>query len=181
MKYTVSILALCLLLSCCDKQNKSKPQQASFTRFEMSYTTGWVGSFTISVDSSRIYFIPGLTENYYGTVPDSIFSLINNSARSIKRDTSLKILGRSCIDCSDFCIKLIVEGDTIRIRQDGGHIKKMFWPMINSLQLFVDSAKHNSIKSGFLLHDFETYWTIHPMPSPAPGFYKHKKRSKRKD
>jgi hypothetical protein len=147
-------------------QEKTRDNQKGFKTFEMAYTNGWTKSFELLVDSNKIYFIPDGFKIKYGILPDSVFDKVNALCQKLKSTQSIITNRIGCIDCAIISVEVVNKGDTIKFTQTDN--MGVFLDMINSVQEYVDSNDHHDIRSGFFLHEFETYWKVHPMPPPAP-------------
>lgn len=151
LKKSVLLLLLVLLLwGCFKKENKVVQhfKQKHFTTFEISYMSGWIGQFSFLVDSDKIYISPASSgEIRYGILPDSIFNIIDSTFLMIMKDSSLRSnLIENCIDCSETAIKIVSKNDTIRIHQKGQNSAAL-GPLINTIELFLDSGRHRSINN----------------------------------
>jgi hypothetical protein len=80
----------------------------------------------------------------YGILPDTIFKIIDSTYVKVENDTTKESLG--CDDCVEVALKIIAKGDTTLKYKVLIH-DTVFQPVIKTLQTFVDSGKHNTIKS----------------------------------
>jgi hypothetical protein len=101
---------------------------------------------------------------------DTIFKLIDTTLLILKNDTTIKTKKSNCEDCSIISIKAIFKNDTIRIFQAGSEINKIFIPIIERLQIFLDSSSHTKIST----LNWETQRQILPPPVPPPILNKTK-------
>ncbi len=168
-------LLMCLftaLIYGCADQSKTTNQTNRFESFEISYTDGWIKRFSFLVDSSKTYLAPTRWDSAYsGTLPDTIFALLDSTYRRILCDSSIKSIDPDCYDCSVVAIQIVIQNDTIRIYQEGD-ISKEFRPIIKSLQTFLDSGSHQKIKSDIFL-ETRSMTMPPPPPPPPPPTIKH--------
>lgn len=141
------ISTLAIVSNSCSHKASTIQRPNSFTSFEISFTNGWAKSFSILVDSNKIYHSPQSKDmTYYGIMPDSIFKLFDTTFHKIKNDHRIKSQNVNCFDCQILAIKIISKGDTIRINQKG-QLDSFLNPLINSLIKFIDSHDHNMLQT----------------------------------
>jgi hypothetical protein len=145
-----TIFLATLIYGCSDKTAIVK-NSPTFKSFEISYTNGWTRGFSFIVDTNKIYFSPQRWDiTYYGILPDTIFKMLDTTFFKIRSDQNIKSKDEGCVDCSVLAIKIISNGDTTRINQVGD-LDNIFYPLIKSLQKFIDSSKHQTIQAMVLL------------------------------
>lgn len=142
----ISILLTVAFYSCSDK-TLTVNQPSTFKSFEISYTDGWTKTFSFFVDANKIYFSPQRWDTtYYGILPDSLFKMLDTTFSNIRNDRTVKSKDGGCVDCSVLAVKIIADSDTIRINQTGD-LDGIFYPMVKSLQKFIDSSNHQAIRA----------------------------------
>ena len=155
------IITLSTFFSNCTEEAVTKNTTPNFTSFEISYSNGWTKGFSIFIDSNKIFFSPHQWDTvYYGTLPDTISNMIDTAFLKILNDKSIKSKNEKCADCSILAIKIIANNDTLRIIQTND-LEKFFYPLINNLQKFIDSSKHQYIHAFIRL---ETESIVSPPP-----------------
>lgn len=155
---------LLLILSACNAPGKTRnTTPPRFQSFEISYTDGWTKTFSLLVDTNRIYLSPHKWDTaYYGILPDTIYKLFEATFLEIEGSKSVRSKNGGCVDCPLLAIKIIAHGDTLRIRQTG-RLDSLFHPLISRLQTFLDSSKHQTTEAILLL---ETQSVVTPPPPP---------------
>ncbi|MFZ1799295.1 MAG: hypothetical protein WAU24_05470 [Chitinophagaceae bacterium] len=155
------IITLLTLFSNCTEKPVTKNNSPSFKSFVISYSNGWAKGFSIFIDSSKIYFSPQQRDTtYYGILPDSIFKMVDTISLKIQSNKNIKSKVKSCVDCSVLAMMIITKNDTIRIKPNED-FDKLFYPLINNLQKFIDSSKHQYIHAFIRL---ETESIVSPPP-----------------
>jgi hypothetical protein len=145
---------------CSDKPLTAK-HNPTFKSFEVSYTNGWTRGFSFIVDTNKIFFSPQRLDTiYYGILPDTICKMLDTTFLKIHNNQNIKSKDEGCMDCSVLSIKIISNGDTTRINQIGD-LDNIFYPLIKSLQTFIDSNKHQTIQAVIQL---ETRLVVAPPP-----------------
>jgi hypothetical protein len=140
------ILLTIAFYSCSDKSPATK-HTPTFKSFEISYTNGWTRGFSFIVDTNKIFFSPQRFDTtYYGILPDSICDMLDTTLLKIRSNQNIKSKDEGCVDCSVLGIKIISSGDTTRINQTGD-LDNIFYPIIKSLQRFIDNNKHQTIQA----------------------------------
>jgi len=164
-KLLALLLTSLALASCNNKSDaRNKPDlKSQFTSLEMSYTDGWRSSFSIFIDSSKIFLASKEFDSlHYGIVPDSLYSLFVSLAKEIK-STSFKSHTVDCQDCLMFSLRMITANDTFNIIQtktiDSPFIK-VSTPIVQMLQSHNRKIKSHS--------SFPTQSFGVPPPIPAP-------------
>jgi hypothetical protein len=153
--------SIILLFGCHeDLSKKNAKLSPSFKSFEMSYTNGWLGSFSFFIDTNKVFFAPKYQDSvFYGVVPDSIFAIVDLSFQHIKKDRkNLKDIIENCSDCDDIAVETIIGSDTLRFRQRG-KINNVFARLIKPLRNYIDSNKQSSLHAYMF---FNTYNRLHP-------------------
>jgi hypothetical protein len=146
VRHVFACILLTLLIHSCSGPPIINNSPA-FKSFEISYTDGWIKGFSFLADSNKIYFSPRRFDTtYYGILPDAIFKMLDTAFLRIRNNQAVKSKDEGCVDCSVLAIKIISSSDTIRINQTG-YLDKIFNPLIKTLQKFIDSSKHQSIRS----------------------------------
>jgi len=148
----------------CSNSDLAEYKTTTFKSFEVSYTNGWTKGFSLFVDSNKIYLLPQRWDTtYFGILPDTIFRIIDTTFLKIQSDKQIKSKDGGCVDCPILALKIISKGDTIRINQIG-KLDSIFYPLIKSLQTFVDKSRHQSIRSVVWL---DTKFIVSPPPPPV--------------
>ena len=141
------IIFLTIAFYSCSDKTPTTNRTSTFKSFEISYTNGWTKGFSLFVDTSKIYFSPQRWDTtYYGILPDTIFKMLDTTFLKIQADKNIKSKDEGCVDCSVLAIKIVANGDTTRIQQTG-NLDNLFYPLIKTLQHFIDSNKHQKIKA----------------------------------
>jgi hypothetical protein len=170
MAKPVCFLFLAALAVGCASKRPTVPQRQVFNSFEISYHSGWAKGFSMIVDSNKIYLSPQRWDTaYYGILPDTLFNLLDTAYAKICIDRSIRYKDGSCIDCSAVAVKIVANGDTTRVNQSGD-MDKLFYPLINELQRFIDSGKHERMRGVVIC---ETRAIVVP-PPPLIGSPKQK-------
>ncbi len=152
------VFFLTLICSCSDKVPVAN--SPAFKSFEISYSNGWTKSFSFIVDSNKIYFSPQRGDTaYYGSLPDTVLKVFETTFLKIS-DQTIQSKDAGCVDCSVVAIKIVSNGDTTRIQQLGG-LDHIFYPLIRTVQRFLDSSKHQTIQAVVRL---ETKSIVTPPP-----------------
>jgi len=160
-----SFLLLIVFIAGCAGRQESKHKISNFTSFELSYTNGWTKSVSILVDSNRIYLSPQAWDTtYFGILPEPIFAMMDSIAVKIRSDKKLQSKDEGCVDCPVLAIKIITNGDTIRINQVG-KTDSLFHPLVPLLQKHIDSGRHQYTKAVLWL---DTRAIVSPPPPPVP-------------
>jgi hypothetical protein len=168
-KIAFFILLITLTAGCLNKTSK-KNKAVGFKSFEISYTDGWVKSFSLFADSNKIYFLQQKWDTaHFGILPDTICTLLNTAFLKIHADNQIKSRDGNCVDCQILALKITSQSGTTIINQSGD-LDSMFRPLITSLQTFIDSAKHQSIRATVWL---DTKFIV----SPPPPIIETRKRS----
>lgn len=145
MRRTLSIILFTIIIYSCSGKRAILKNSPTFRSFEISYTNGWTKGFSFIVDTNKIFFSPQKQDTtYYGILPDTIFKIFDTIFQEIRSDQSIKSKDEGCVDCSVLAVKIISNGDTTRIIQIGD-LDNVFYPLIKSLQKFIDSSKHQTI------------------------------------
>jgi len=163
IKFAIGVVGLTLLISACSDKKKLGNTSTKFTTFEIGYTNGWTKGFSFWVDSNKIFLSPHKFDTIkYGLLPDSLMLLIDTTLLKILSDTSIKSKDDGCVDCSIFAMQTIIGKDTIIIHQIG-NINKVFWPVIKTIERFVDSVNHATMRATLFL---ESQRIVLPPPLP---------------
>lgn len=143
-----SLLLLMLGNGCTTQEVVTPP---AFKSFEISYHGGWIGYFSLLVDSNKQYTTYcGLSNTCSGVLPDSIFNQIDETYLNILSDSSMHHKGERCDDCSRLALEIVRKTDTILIVQEGD-LHPKFMSTIKLLQTFLNSAKHSDTSGLFLM------------------------------
>lgn len=162
-KFIIGVLCLIILVYSCFNKKEPLKNLKKFRSFEIGYSNGWTRGFSVWVDSNKIFFSPQTIDTVkYGVLPDSIFQLIKTTFLKITGDTTIKSKDRGCVDCSILGIQTVIGNDTITIRQVGD-INNLFWPVIKTLQTFVDSSSLSKLHATLFL---ESQKIAFPPPMP---------------
>ena len=152
----------------CNRNEVEVTNKQKFTFFELAYSNGWTNGPTFRVDSTGIFFIPKTMDLLqYGTLPDSIVSLIDNVLAKILQDTTIKSKDGSCEDCPLIAIIASVDDTKIRIIQSG-QIDTSFLSIINKFEGFVEKQKLKTINATLVLESQKIVWPPPPPPRPLP-------------
>ena len=137
-----TIIALALFLSNCTHKKESSKNITGFRSFEIGYTNGWTDNFSFWTGSNYIFFSPQKSDSIkYGILPDSILRIIDTALIKMISDPAIKSKDDECQDCPIVALRALTGTDTISIRQVG-HIDTRLWPVISTLQNFIDSNSH---------------------------------------
>jgi hypothetical protein len=164
LRLTFLILITLTLTNCTDPRPPVlKPNYAAF---ELSYCDGWHENFSFFADSNKIYLATnGEDMVCYGFLPSEILEMLNTTVSKIAIEKSIESRELDCSDCSTVALRLVAEGDTIRIKQD-----LTFHPVIDSLvrqmKVFMEDSSQQWIPAQLNL---ETRSAIFP---PAPPLTK---------
>jgi hypothetical protein len=162
-KFTIGLICLTRLISTCSEKKESHKNTMKFKSFEIGYTNGWTHEFSFWMDSNKIFLSPQKFDTIkYGILPDSISRLIDTTLLKIISDTTVKSKDDGCEDCAIIALQAIIGTDTISIHQIGD-IDKRLWPVIRTLQYFVDSNNHPTMHAILFL---ETQKAVFPPPPP---------------
>ena len=152
------VLALC---SCVNTQTK-RTAEPNYEVFEVSYTNGWTSNFSVLTDSNRFYIAPGPGDTtFYGLLPIEIVNLLNTTVSELRTASKIKSRNEDCTDCAALAIRVVAEGDTMRINQYGS-IDSLFYPLVESLLNHIENGDHQRLRALVLL---ETHAVVVP-PSP---------------
>jgi hypothetical protein len=162
-KFAIGLIGLTLVLYACSDKKELIKTSTTFTSFEIGYTNGWTRGTSFWVDSNKIFLSPQKFDTVkYGLLPDSIVRLIDTTLLKIISDTSIKSKDDGCVDCSIVAMQTIIGKDTITIHQIG-NINKVFWPVIKTLEKFIDSVNHPTMPAKLFL---ESQRIAFPPPLP---------------
>lgn len=162
IRLTSFVLIVMTVFCGCLDRTTNQNGNTNFKSFEISHTNGGTASFTFSVDTNKIYFIPGRADTtYYGLLSDDIVNLLDTTVLQITHNTKIKSNDLDCYDCSVVAIKIVSGRDTIRISQ-AGQIDSLFYPIIETLQNFISTGHHQKTQAILLL---ETQSVIMPPPN----------------
>ena len=164
MKFITTPLIVWFLVISCSHEERIQKVKSTFDSFEIGYANGWTKGFSFRADSNGIFFSPNGNDSLrYGILPDSIIQLIDKTLSKVVKDTSIKSKDRNCVDCSDLAMLSIIKGDTIFIRQ-AGDIDSVFWPVIKTLETFIDSGNYAKIKGNLFLESQKVAFAPPPPP-----------------
>ncbi len=160
------IYILFILTSCSEKKVERIPKY-NFTSFEISSFDGATKLFSFSVDTSKIFIARTKGDSLkFGILPDSIFQVINRKAAQLFQDKSVKSNQNDCYNCPIVSVLSVYKSDTVRILQKGIRNDKLFFPIIESLEKYLDSNKiYRAIKYDGM-ECFETMTKLIPPPPP---------------
>lgn len=159
------LIIITILLYSCSDRKQTRISSKKFASFEIGYSNGWTDGISFWVDSNKIFFAPQKYDLVkYGLVPDSIFTVIDMTLQKIISDTTIKSKDRSCEDCLVFGLQTIIGQDTIIIHQRGD-IDNVFKPLIKTIQFFIDSISHPTIRSRLFLESQNIAFAP-PLPTP---------------
>ncbi|MBL0333987.1 MAG: hypothetical protein IPP73_01245 [Chitinophagaceae bacterium] len=118
MRNTFPIFFLVFLLtSSCKPGNQKKPfarHKTPFSYFELSYYSGWTGSFSFSVDADTMARFSKRPDSvYYGRLPDSLFDQVQTLADSVLGSRENRKDSLNCDDCSILAVMVKNETDSI--------------------------------------------------------------------
>jgi hypothetical protein len=167
--YLISLIIPVVLASCSEQSgykvhepaNKPASKKAQFNSFEISYSNGWFGKFSLMVDSNKIFVSPGHWDTaYYGLLPDSLFNLVEKTVTDITNKSIIPSDDGCISDCTVAAIKMVVGTDTTRITQHGELSPKLY-RLINPLEAFLKTGRLQTMRSVVIL---ETEAVISPPP-----------------
>ncbi len=117
MRILIFILVCSMLIGSCksgtQKKESVKPH-SPFSYFELSYYSGWTGSFSFSVDSDTLArFSKRADSVYYGRLPDSLFEQAQILADSVLGSRVNRKDSLRCEDCSILAVMVKNGTDSI--------------------------------------------------------------------
>jgi hypothetical protein len=176
-KVLIFLLATIFLCSCSAKKPIKKIEPYNFTTYELSFFDGWSTRFSISIDTSKVYLAAYKADTLrYGILPDSVFKIINENAFLLFNDKTITNKNRECWDCSEISILATFQDDTVRLLQKGDVSDRVFFPLIEAINKYLETSRSSWKLNPFPQVLFETVKPILP-PLPPPVEPPKKKRS----
>jgi hypothetical protein len=163
-KVILSFLLIIFIVSCSDhRQLKNVDTSFKFTTYEVSFRGGWSNSFSLLVDTSKVFLAAYKFDTLrYGILPDSIFEIINKTAFTILTDKSITNTNE---DCSSISVLVTLNRYTVRLLQKGNISNKVFFPHIDAITKYLKTSKSSWKLNPFPQFIFET---IEPILPPRP-------------
>ena len=144
----------------------------------MSFFDGWSKRFSFSLDTSKVYLAAYKADTLrYGILPDSVFEVINKNALVLFTDKTITNKNKECNDCSEISILATFKNDTVRLLQKGDISDRVFFPVVEAINNYLETSRSNWKLNRFPQLLFETIDSI--LPPLPPKVEPPKKRSKK--
>ena len=166
IKGLIFLLSTILICSCIDNKLKPKTDTYNFTTYELSFFDGWSTRLSISVDTSKVFLAAYKADTLrYGILPDSVFKILNMNALLLFNDKTITNKNKECWDCSEISILATFKNDTVRLLQKGDISDRVFFPLIEVIQKYLETSR-----SSWKLHPFPQLFfeTVKPILAPLP-------------